>query len=516
MPDGIHLTPVSGLHYVLHLFDQSESALQTSTLSVDQELASVKESVRQHDDRMAYLEGRQGGFVSQAHVKVAADAELHDWMLNRADEDWMVVTNLPRISSNRDWQDAARRQVADVIKLVLHANRINMNFEVMYVANPFRFQTNRQNVYNVQMDSVSSAKRIRDVFSGFFRGRRPVNLPPPLKGVSIRNKVTPSTKIRISILHQLGSIYTETNQGASYKVQGFVSRPLLITFPPQGSAGHQRTYTFMQAVSMLPATFSDDHLIRIYQVVSGQHPGNLQPLFVVLNDDDRERCLELVKQKRSSNQGHSMAPSGAGVMVGSFSGAGSGMEVQGSGALSVDDLRRAPPPPPADRDPEVVKAHRSGKKKTSQPSSESPALPVKERGKSSDDKDRDKSSDDKERDTGKTKVREKHRDTDRDKSKTGVKRRHRSSSSSSSSSSSDQSRKRSKKKSKKSKSKSKPKHRRRRRSPTPSSSSSSGSSTASGSGASVASASASSGSRTRDPSVGARSERSERSRSRER
>ena len=154
--DGVHLTPVSGLHYVLHVFDQTEAVLALSTQDSDSRLVHVQESVRQHDDRMAYLEGRQGGFVSQAHVKVAADAELHDWMLNRADEDWMVVTNLPRISNNRDWQDAARRQVADVIKLVLHANRINMNFEVMYVANPFRFQTNRQNVYNVQMDSVSS------------------------------------------------------------------------------------------------------------------------------------------------------------------------------------------------------------------------------------------------------------------------------------------------------------------------------------------------------------------------
>ena len=505
MPDGIHLTPVSGLHYVIHLFDKCELALQTSALSVDKELESVKESVRQHDDRMAYLESRHGGFVSQAHFKVASDAELHDWMLNRADEDWMVVANLPRISNTRDWQDAARRQVADVIKLVLHANRINMSFEVMYVANPFRFQTNRQNVYNVQMDSASSSKRIRDVFSGFFRGRRPVNLPAPLKGVSIRNKITPSSKIRISILHQLGSIYTETNPGASYKVRGFGSRPLLNTFPAQGTNGHQRTYTFMQAVTMLPATFSDDHLVRIYQVVSGQHPGNLQSLFVVLRDDDRERCLELVKQKRSSDQSHSMAPSGAGVMVGSFSGPGSGMEVQSSGLLSAEDLRRAPPPPPPDRtlesrDSEVVK---HGKKKSSQPSSETLDLTIKDKAKSSDIKEKDK-----EKDSGKAKNRVKFKDTDRDKSKKGVKRRHRSSSSSSSSS--DEERHKRSKKHKKSKSK--PKHRRRKRSPTPSSSSS-GSSTASGSRASEASGSGSSGSRSPSPSERGRSERG---RSRER
>ena len=144
MPDGIHLTPVSGLHYVIQLFDQTESALQASALSIDQELASVKESVRQHDDRMAYLESRHGSFSSKANLKVAADAELHDWMLNRAEEDWLTISNLPRLNNTRDWQDSARRQVADVIKLVLHVNRVNMNFEVLYVSNPFRFQTNRQ------------------------------------------------------------------------------------------------------------------------------------------------------------------------------------------------------------------------------------------------------------------------------------------------------------------------------------------------------------------------------------
>ena len=469
MPDGIHLTPVSGLHYVIQLFDQTESALQASALSIDQELASVKESVRQHDDRMAYLESRHGGFSSKANLKVAADAELHDWMLNRAEEDWLTISNLPRLNNTRDWQDSARRQVADVIKLVLHVNRVNMNFEVLYVSNPFRFQTNRQNLYNVQMDSVSSSKRIRDLFSGFFRGRRPISLPPPLKGVSLRNKVTPGTKIRISILHQLGSIFTETNRGAIYKVQGFVSRPLLTLIPSQGSTGHQRTYTFMQAVTMLPATFRDEHLTRIFQVVSGQHPGNLQPLFVVLNDDDRERCLELVKQKRSSGQGASSGPSGSGVMSGSVSGPGSGMEVMSTHALSVETLMHPPPPPPSSAPSDDLDESEVAKSSRKRSDVESPGYPPKEKDKGQDkDRSRDKEKS-KDKDKSKDKTRVKFKDTDRDKSR---KRRHRSSSSSRSSESSvERSRKRSKK------SKSKPKHRRRHRSP--SSSSSSGSSASS-------------------------------------
>ena len=193
MPDGIHLNPVSGLHYILHVFDQTERALQLMTANADQQLVVFKESVRQNNDRVSYLENRHGGLQQQVDRRTAIDAEFPDWMINRSEEDWLTVQGLPRLSGTNDWQSNARRQVADTIKVVLHANRTNLDFEVVYVSNPFRYQPNRPNSYNVRMDSVRSAKRIRELFSGFFRHHRPVTRPPPLKGVSIRNKITPDT-----------------------------------------------------------------------------------------------------------------------------------------------------------------------------------------------------------------------------------------------------------------------------------------------------------------------------------
>ena len=91
-----------------------------------------------------------------------------------------------------------------------------------------------------------------------------------------------------------------------------------------------RTYNFIQAVTLLPPTFSDEHLVKIFQVVSEQQPGNLQALLVVLRDDDRDRCLELVRQRRSSQPSQ---PSGSGVISGTFSGPGSGMGLEGSGSV---------------------------------------------------------------------------------------------------------------------------------------------------------------------------------------
>ena len=346
MPDGVFLNPVSGLHYVLFLFDQTENALMTSTLKTEQQLGSVQESVRQNTDRISFLENRHGGLEARVDLKFAADAEFSDWMLNRSEEDWLVVQGLGQIpSSSGNWQNDARRKVAELIKLVLNINRVNVPFEVLYVANPFRYQANRPPQYNVRMDSASSSSRIRDIFSGFFRRVHPISRPPALKGVSIRNKITPNSKIRIAILHQLGSIYAETNSGGSYKVRGFDPRPLLVTIPPNGSTDHQRNYTFMQAVTMLPANFSDEHLTQIYQVVSGQQIGNLQSLFVVLNDDDRDRCLELVKQKRLV-QARRGQPSSSGTISGSFSGPGTGANLQSIG-VTFSDLRAPPPPPPS-------------------------------------------------------------------------------------------------------------------------------------------------------------------------
>ena len=465
--DGVFLNPVSGLHYILHLFDSADAILKSAFLGADQQILVVKESVRQNNDRVAYLESKHIGLQRQVDLKTATDADVSDMMINRSEEDWFTISGLPRLTSDQ-WQDAARRQVADVIKLVLRTNRINFAFEVMYVSNPFRFQTNRQNMYNVRMDCVASSKRFREIYSGFFRRVRPVALPAALKGVAVRNKVTPDTKIRISILHQLGSIYQESTSGASYKVMGFDPRPLLQTFPPRGSTDRQRTYTFIQAVTLLPATFSEEHLIRIYQVVSNQQQGRLKSLFVVLNDDDRERCLELVKQQRASGNGSGSGkrPPNSVTFAGAASGSGFGMDLTASGDQSsvtfsgaisshgsganlesvLSDLREPPPPPPSECQDSRTRTRDHSVDSSASRSSHGPPCPDT----------RDKS---KNKDVSEVGIREKDRSHEREqdsgRASKGVRRRRSSSSS----------RERDRKRSKKSK--------HRRRSPSSSSSGSS-------------------------------------------
>ena len=138
--NGKFLTPVSGLHYVLHIFDQTEMLMTRATLTNESQLAQVQEQVRHHEDRMSYLENRHVGLQLQADSKIAADAEFDDWTRNRSEEDWIVIKGLPQLATvtRQEWPMAVKRQVSEAIKLVLHANRSRLDFEVLHVFNPFR------------------------------------------------------------------------------------------------------------------------------------------------------------------------------------------------------------------------------------------------------------------------------------------------------------------------------------------------------------------------------------------
>ena len=362
-PDGRHLTPVSGLHYILHLFDQSESSLTLSQCNSEIKLGAVQESVRQHDDRLSYLESRHLGLHDFVNIKVATDAEFKDWTLNRNEEDWLTILGAPRLGKMlpREWQAAARRQVHEMIKAVLRANSVKMDFTVLYVGNPVRGRETGMTVLNVRLNSVAVSKQVRDLYSGFFRKENPISLPPQFRGISIRNKVTLATRIRLRILRELGNIYTASNPGSSFKVQGFDPRPQLITTPARGSSDRQRSYSFVDAVTTLPASFSDEALASIFQVVGTHHEGELRSLFVVIGDDERDRCLQLVKDFAKSRP-RSSGPRGAGVSAavstsGRVSGPGAGVGLE---ANFLKSLRSVPPPPPPSPLPEPPHRRKSG------------------------------------------------------------------------------------------------------------------------------------------------------------
>ena len=266
---------------------------------------------------------------------------------------------MARDLSRRDWQVAVRGQVRDALNAVLRAANLQVMFEVLLVWN----HTNRRvqgapTRYSAQLSSVQASRKIRDAFSGFFRRVNPLARPPMLINVSIRNKVTLSTRVRIAILRQLGDLYKENNPGSSFTVRGFEPRPLLTLTPPAGAADNrQKTLNFIEAATSLPSTFGDERLIPIFRVIGGNFRGQLEALFCVIRDDDHDRVLGLLRQqdgRRRQGQGppgqpEVLAPVHQGVgpaltYAGAVVQAGDGMELQ-SGVFR--SLLLPPPPPPA-------------------------------------------------------------------------------------------------------------------------------------------------------------------------
>ena len=390
MPDGVFLTPVSGLHYVLHLFDNTVQVLSSCAAPQDVQMYTVREVCRQHDDRLVFLEQRHGRLDARLDLKTAADAEFNDWQTNRSEEDWFTILGAQRLSSDlssRDWQRAVKKQLSEIIKIVLNATKSRVEYTILYVVNPIRGRSTGLPVLNVRLSSADASRRIRDIFSGFFGRNAKFPLPPSLKGISIRNKVTLDTRVRIAILRQLGLRFQETNgSGSSFKVKGYDPRPLLVTTPASRGA-RPRTHNFIEAVQQLPSQLSDEALMIIHQIIGERHPGALQSLFVVLQDDDRSRIEHLILEKRKSARPSGHAPSTPAVLTGHTSGLGTGMDVSSSLAL----LRLPPPPPPPlpaslrrSRSGTPVEARsRSSPRRRSRKSSSRSRSPIKSRSRSS-------------------------------------------------------------------------------------------------------------------------------------
>ena len=282
--DGVHLTAYSGLEFVLHLFDSSQELLDDQALSSDEVTHKTRESNRTLEDRMMVIEQDHRRLVRSFESKTASDAELHDWRMNERWEDFFVIKGLALLPSTglstKEWQERAIRDVQQVLSVVL-----GREGQVVFVQNATNKLRDTTATYHVQMASVSASKEIRDRFSGYFKNGKK-SLPPSLSKISIRNRVTQETHIRYSIFHLFGQRYTKANQGSSYKVIGYLPRPVLKIFPSATATDRRiQTYTFMEAIRVLPTNFSEPELEDLIERIPPKFIGKLRSLFVVLPDD---------------------------------------------------------------------------------------------------------------------------------------------------------------------------------------------------------------------------------------
>ena len=121
-PDGIHLTPYSGLEFLLHLFDGALELLETLSSGIEGVTSHTRESNRILEDRVVALEQDHRHLARAVDDKIAIDAELVDFAKNERFEDCFVIEGTARIPAKifgKAWQDRAVRDVQQVLVLLM-------------------------------------------------------------------------------------------------------------------------------------------------------------------------------------------------------------------------------------------------------------------------------------------------------------------------------------------------------------------------------------------------------------
>ena len=279
--DGVHLTAYSGLEFVLHMFDSAESLLDTLDLDPGYKVDQNREASRLLEDRMVALEQDHRRLSSVVDMKIAVDAELNDIQINERNENCFVIFGLPRIPSDKAWQEQAKKDTQIVIKELMGAE-----CSIVYIQNITSRAPDSEVRYKVVLTSVDESSRIRTKFGKFFIGGN--KRPDVFKGISIRNLLTQESRVRLSLLHLYAKRYEDSNPGCKTKVVGYENRPMLHLTPPQNATDRRvQSFSFIDAVQKLPSSFSKEELKSVIEQVRHQPKfiGKLRSLFVVLSDD---------------------------------------------------------------------------------------------------------------------------------------------------------------------------------------------------------------------------------------
>ena len=269
--DGVHLTAYSGLEYILHLFDASSELIDRFKAAPEEVLIQSCESTRVLEDRMMVLEQDHRRLNKVVETKVAFDAELDDFHANERFEDSFVIYGLAPIASTltgKAWQEQALRDVKAVLLILL-----GREFSIVVVQNATSRVPGAEVRYNVKMVNVSDSKMVRDKFGSFFAGGKDAR-PDALKGINIKNRVTPETRTRIDILKLMAQRYRVSNKEGKAQVISHESRPLIkITPPPSASDRRVRTYTYVEAVKRLPGNLPEADIIPILRRINPELMG---------------------------------------------------------------------------------------------------------------------------------------------------------------------------------------------------------------------------------------------------
>ena len=281
--DGVHLTPYSGLEYLLFLFDSARDAIRLDGLEPEDRSEIGHEATRVLEDRMMVIEQDHRRISRAFDWKIAIDAEKEDFQENVRNEVFFMITGLSPIKglSGKEWMSRAMSDVQGVIQIL-----VGHEMPILVVHNASgRRETEVR--YSVKMANVSDSQEIRHKFGLFFRGGQD-RRPDSLRSVSISNKVTPGTQIRIMLMKLMAKRYMASNKGSKARVIGYEPRPMLKLIPSDTVKDRRiKNFTFIEAIKRMPNQFTSAELKPIYSKARVHFSACMRATFVVLNEDNK-------------------------------------------------------------------------------------------------------------------------------------------------------------------------------------------------------------------------------------
>ena len=307
--DGIHLTPYAGLEFIYFLFDSARDAIQFVSLDPSAQSSSAHEAGRVLHDRVTALEQDHQRLNKSFELKTAIYAERDDFQENVRNEVYFMLSGLRPIVGLRgkEWMDKAILEVQGVIRLLL-----GQELPIQVVHNASGRGRDAIVRYSVRMVNSTDSQKIRTKFGSFFIGGQD-RRPESLRCVSISNKVTPGTQIRVMIMKLLAKRYSSANPDARVKVIAYESRPLMKITPPESSNDRRvKNFTFIEAIQRLPTQFTEAEVEPIISKARVHFSGSLRSTFVVLNDDAPRKSRQSRSAQSGTNEGFTRSSSAHG------------------------------------------------------------------------------------------------------------------------------------------------------------------------------------------------------------
>ena len=91
----MHLTALSGYHFVHHMFDAAISVIKYLSQSIEEKANLSRQGQAMVESRLSVLESRFTSFQTKNDIEFATQQELNDWQENQSTEKFFVISGLP-------------------------------------------------------------------------------------------------------------------------------------------------------------------------------------------------------------------------------------------------------------------------------------------------------------------------------------------------------------------------------------------------------------------------------------